>query len=145
MTDRKNGAKTGRGKDGRFAQGNPGRPPGARHKITLAVEALLEGEAEELTRKAIEMAKQGDTTALRLCLERIAPARKDAPVSFSAPIMESAADASKALGAILEAVASGDLTPSEASNLSGLVDAFRRTLETEELERRVAALEEKDG
>ena len=141
MRDRKNGESTGRSSDGTFAPGNPGRPKGSRHKTTMAVEALLEGEAEGLTRKAIELAQTGDVTALRLCLERIAPARKDSPVSFTVPNMDSAADAATALGAILEAVASGDLTPSEASNLSGLVEAFRRTLETEDLERRILALE----
>jgi hypothetical protein len=53
---------------------NPnGRPVGSRHKTTLAIEALLEGEAEGLTRKAIEMALSGDMIALRLCLDRIAP------------------------------------------------------------------------
>jgi hypothetical protein len=55
--------------------GNPaGKPKGARHKTTLAVQALLDGEAEALTRKCIELAKEGDTTALRLCMERLAPA-----------------------------------------------------------------------
>ena len=60
MTPRKNASKT-RGKP--FQPGNPGRPKGARHKTTLAIETLLEGEAETLTRKAIEMAKGGDMTA----------------------------------------------------------------------------------
>ena len=69
MTPRKNASKT-RGKP--FQPGNPGRPKGARHKTTLAIETLLDGEAESLTRKAIEMAKGGDMTALRLCLDRIA-------------------------------------------------------------------------
>jgi len=32
----------------------------------------LEGEAEALTRKAVELALEGDVTALRLCLDRIA-------------------------------------------------------------------------
>lgn len=102
---RKNGSKTGRRDDGRFAPGNPGRPKGARHRTTLAVEELLDGEAEGLTRKAVDMALAGDTTALRLCMERICPARKDAPVTFTLPKVESAADASKALSAVLAAVA----------------------------------------
>ncbi len=80
MPDRNNGPNTERTSAGRFARGNAGRPRGARHKTTLAVEALLEGEAEGLTRKAVEMAMAGDTTALRLCMERICPPRKDAPV-----------------------------------------------------------------
>ena len=54
--------------------GNPlGRPKGARNRATIAAEALLDGEAEALTRKAIELALDGDTTALRLCLERLMP------------------------------------------------------------------------
>ena len=66
--------------------GNPaGRPKGARHKVTIAVKELLEGEAEAITRKAIEMAKAGDTVALRLCLDRLTPARKDRPVSSTCP------------------------------------------------------------
>lgn len=52
-----------------------GRPQGSRNKATLAVEALLEGEAEALTRKAIERALEGDIQALRLCLERVCPVR----------------------------------------------------------------------
>ena len=63
--------------------GNPaGKPKGARNKTTLAIEALLEGEADALTRKAIEMAKDGDGPALRMCLDRLAPPRKDSPVCF---------------------------------------------------------------
>jgi hypothetical protein len=46
-----------------FAPGNPGRPKGSRNKATLAAEALLDGEAEALTRKAIELALAGDVTA----------------------------------------------------------------------------------
>jgi hypothetical protein len=47
--------------------GNPdGRPKGSRNKATLAMEALLDGEAEAITRKAIEKALEGDMTAIRL-------------------------------------------------------------------------------
>ena len=141
MADRNNGGLTGRDASGRFTEGNPGRPRGARHKATRAALALLDGEAEALTRQAVTMALEGDTTALRLCLERIAPPRKDAPVAFDLPRMETARDAAKAAGAVLEAVAEGDLTPTEGAHIMGLVETYRRTLETSELEVRVAALE----
>ena len=140
-TDRKNGRKT----DGTFSNGNPGRPKGSRHKTTLAIQALLDGEGEALTRKAIDMALAGDTTALRLCLERIAPPRKDAPVRFDLPPMEGAANAAAAMGAILASVASGDLTPSEATSLAGLVEAYRKALEATELETRIKTLEDKQA
>ena len=131
----------GRNTDGTFAPGNPGKPKGTRHKATQAALALLEGEADALTRQAVTLALEGDTTALRLCLERIAPPKKDAPVQFDLPPMQSAADAAKAAGAVLDAVAAGDLTPTEGAHIMGLVETYRRTLETTELEARVAALE----
>jgi hypothetical protein len=107
----------------------------------MAALELMDGEAEALSRKAVDLALAGDTVALRLCLERVAPPRKDAPVSFALPAMTSATDAAIAAGAILQAVSSGDLTPSEAAQVMGLVDSYRRTLEVTELEARVAALE----
>ena len=140
-TNRKNGRKT----DGKFASGNSGRPRGARHKTTLAIQALLDGESEALTCKAVEMALAGDTVALRLCLERIAPPRKDSPVRFDLPPMEGAANAAAAMGAILASVASGDLTPGEGSAIAGLVEGYRKALETTELEARLKALEEKQA
>jgi len=124
-----------------FAVGNPGRRPGARNKATLAAEALLEGEAEALTRKAVELALSGDTTALRLCLERIAPPRKDRPVPFALPPLGTARDAVTASAALLQAVADGDLTPIEAAELSKLVANHIEALKTTELEERLAALE----
>ena len=131
----------GRSADGTFANGNAGRPKGARNKAAQAVLALLEGEGEALTRKAIEMALAGDSVALRLCLDRIAPPRKDSPVTFPLPRMTTAQNAAQAAGAVLEAVSMGELTPTEGAVIMGLVDAFRRTLEFTELEARVAALE----
>jgi len=142
---RKNGSNTGRNPDGTFAPGNPGRPAGARHRTTEAIQALLDGEAEALTRKAIDAALDGDTTALRLCLERIAPPRKDSPVRFTAPEMKSAEDSVEAMGGVVRAVADGELTPQEGAAVAGLIEAFRRALETEELERRIASLERRAG
>jgi hypothetical protein len=122
--------------------GNPaGKPRGTRHKATLAMEGLLDGEAEALTRKAVEMALGGDTVALRLCLDRLCPPRKDRHVTFSLPKIESAADAVKATAALVEAVAAGDLTPSEAAELGKLVEAYIRAIEATELDERLSRLE----
>ncbi len=139
MTDpRKNAANT-RGKP--FGAGNPGKPKGARHKTTLAIEALLDGEAEALTRAAIHKALEGDTTALRLCLDRLAPARKDRHVSFNLPKIEQAADAAKASAAIINAVADGEITPSEANELTRVLEGYSRILEVADHEERLKRLE----
>lgn len=137
MTNRKYGRNT----DGTFAHGNCGKARGTRHKATRAALAMLDGEAEALTRQAVTMALGGDTTALRLCLERIAPPRRDAPVTFALPPMATAADAAKAAAAVLGAVAEGELTPAEGAYVMALIETYRRTLETTELEARVWALE----
>ena len=90
--------KNGRNTAGKFTSGNSGRPKGARNKKTLAIESLLEGQAEALTQTAISKALDGDSMALRLCMERIAPAPKDNPVVFALPNMNNALDASQAAG-----------------------------------------------
>lgn len=126
--------------------GNPaGKERGTRHRVTLAAQALLDGEAESLTRRAIELAKEGDTVALRLCLERIVPVLRDRPVRLDLPAIKEAADVTVAIGKIIAAVAAGELTPDQAQTMCGLLDIHRKAIETEELERRLAAVEAKTG
>jgi len=122
--------------------GNPsGRPKGALNKATLATQALLDGEAEALTRKVVELAKSGNPVALRLCLERLLPPRKDRPISFTLPKIKGAEDLPKVLGAILEAVAQGEITPGEGQTLTAMLDVYRKGLEKSDFETRLAALE----
>jgi hypothetical protein len=120
--DRKNGRKT----DGTFAAGNPGRPKGARNRSTQAALVLLEGEAEALARKAVELALAGDPVALKLCMDRIAPPRKDAPVTFDLPTLTDSSIAPDAARAVLEAVGEGWITPSEAETVLKLLDGWRQ-------------------
>jgi hypothetical protein len=139
--DRMEDSQDNRWKKGQ--SGNPnGRAAGSRNRATLAIEALLEGEGEALTRKAIELAKAGDMQALRLCLDRLAPPRKDSPVAFDLPEMKTINDAVPAMGALVKAVGQGDLTPMEAGELTKMVQAFAKIIETVELEERVRKLEE---
>ena len=128
---------------GKFASGNPGKPKGARHKVTRAVKELLEGQSEAITQKAIDKALEGDATALRLCLERIAPARKDSTVQFDLPPINDASEAAQAAQAVLQAVSEGNVTPLEGAAVMGLVESYRRTLELTEFEQRLRDLEEK--
>ena len=122
--------------------GNPaGKARGTRNKVTLAIEALLDGEAEALTRKAIELAKAGDMAALRLCLDRLAPPRKDRLVMFELPTITCAADAVKASAALVTAVAIGDLTPAEAGELGKLIEAYVKALEATDFAARLENLE----
>lgn len=122
--------------------GNPaGKPKGTRHLATRAAEALLDGEAEALTRKAIDKALEGDPIALRLCLDRLIAPRKDRPVMFEMPPIKTIADGRQAFGAIMVAVAAGALTPVEANEIARLVEVIFKTTELTELEARLRALE----
>lgn len=126
---------------GKFKPGNPGRPRGSRHKSSLAVESLLNGQSEALGQRAIQLALSGDTTALRLCLERILPPRKDAPVEFDFPDATGAKDAAAAAQAVVEAMAAGNLTPTEASAAMRVLESFGRVLQIAEFEGRLSAIE----
>lgn len=124
--------------------GNPsGRPKGARSKRIVALDAILEDESDALMKKAVELAKGGDTVALRLCLERILPPKKDRPVVFDLPPIETPRDASKAASALLKAVADGAITPGEASEVAKLFESFVRIVEVAEIEERLTDLEQR--
>ena len=133
--------KNGRNTDGKFSNGNIGRPKGSRNKATIAIESLLEGQSAALTQTAISKALEGDSIALRLCMDRIAPPMKDKPVLFPLPRMQGAMDASEAAGSVLSAVSDGTLTPIEGTRVMGLIDSYRRTLELTDIEYRLKALE----
>ena len=135
--------KNGRNTAGQFTECNLGRPKGPRNKATIAIESLLQGQAEALTQTAVMKALEGDSVALRLCMERIAPAPKDHPVSFSLPNIKNVLDASEAAGSVPTAVSEGEQTPIEATCVMGLIDSYRRILELTEIELRLKALEEK--
>ena len=133
--------QNGRNTDGKFLNGNVGRPKGSRNKATIAIESLLEGQAEALTQTAISKALEGDSIALRLCMDRIAPPMKDKPIVLPLSRMQGAMDASEAAGSVLNAVGDGTLTPIEGARVMGLIDSYRRTLELTDIEQRLQALE----
>jgi hypothetical protein len=121
--------------------GNPaGKRPGTRHCVTSAVEELLAGDAQALTLKAVELALQGDTTALRMCLDRIAPIRR-ARVRFPLPMPETLADLPRAVASLVAAVSDGTLAPDEGAAVAAMLETHRRTIESVDLEKRIVALE----
>lgn len=136
--------ETGRKANGTFTKGNKvgGSKSGSRHRVTKAIEALLEGEAEGLTRKAVDMALEGDTVALRLCLDRLAPPRKDSLISIRLPKVNGLKDAVEASASVLDAVSEGEITPDEGARVLSLLSAHKALIETCDLEARITALEQ---
>jgi hypothetical protein len=126
--------------------GNPnGRPQGSRSKVCVALDALAEGEAQEIVKAMISSAKNGDGQAGRTILERIWPPRKGARLDFDLPEVSRAEELPGAIAAINRQVADGDMSPEEGTLIVGLLDAQRRAIETSELAARVALLEERLG
>jgi Family of unknown function (DUF5681) len=122
--------------------GNPhGKPRGVRHHATRVVEQLLDKDARLLAQKARDMALAGDTVALKLCLERLCPPRRNRPVNLDLPAIETLGDASAAISTLIASAAAGEVTPDEATSIVGLIDAKRRVLVDVDLEARVTALE----
>lgn len=121
--------------------GNPaGKPKGTKNKITQAAMILLEGEAEALTRKAINLALEGDVTALRLCLERIAPSLKStAPLlNLEDELPDSLTETAKTF---VKAAAKGEIPPDIASQLVSAVASVARIEEMENVKERLESLE----
>lgn len=119
-----------------------GRPPGARNKATLIAEMLLQGEAEEITRKVIEQAKSGDVSALRMCLDRLAPRSRHRTVAIELPELKTAADAASGIATIAARIVAGEITPHEGGEIVRVIDAFVRSYETTILEERMQRLEQ---
>jgi hypothetical protein len=145
MTDGLSPKLPGRGAGGRSKRGRSGNPAGrrtgCRNKATIAAAALLEGESEALTRKAVELALVGDPTALRLCIERILPPCRERTVKFALPPIERAADIATAMEAVTSALAGGAITPGEAGTIAAVVDTFARAIETSDFDRRLQLVE----
>ena len=126
------------------ASGNPsGRPPGSRNQSTLLMESMLEGQAEQLTQKAIDLALDGDITALRLCLERLIPPRKGRPIHLSLPSIENVQQIAAAMATVANAIGDGEITPNEGEVLAKILVAQKDVVLTADLERRMEALEQR--
>ena len=122
-----------------FAKGNGGRRPGSKNQSTLILEALSDGDKEELVRKGLELAKAGNVPMLKLFLDRMLP--RGRPIRINLPRMQFADDAVEALGAIVRAVSEGSITPGEGADLANLVNSYARAIDIADVTRRLGALE----
>lgn len=106
----------------------------------MLAQVLLDGEAETLIRKVIELAKNGDIQALKVCIDRLCPPMKaqSAMVKVDLPEAQNLGDTAHA---IIRAAASGQLSPDIAAQLVGAVGTLARVTEIDELKARLASLE----
>jgi len=123
--------------------GNPkGRPKGIKDRRVVHRE-FLESHAKDLMQKAVDLALEGDGTALRLCLERVVPAIKsrDEPVDIGGLEGSLTEQATQ----IMAAMASGELSPEEARSMLQALSSVARVTELDELDQRIKVLEARAG
>jgi hypothetical protein len=132
----------------KFQKGESGNPKdrgqGSRNKATIAAQELLEGDLEATTQKCIEKAKDGDMMAVKLILDKVLPNARERRLSVKLPRVEGEADLPAMLAAVLQMVGNGNLTPGEGQAITGMIEAYRKGLETTDLEARITALEQRE-
>jgi hypothetical protein len=124
-----------------FAKGNSGRKAGSKNRATVVAAALLDGEAEALMRKAVELALAGDVVMLKFFVDRMLP--RERRIKLDLPRLDFADDAVAAIGIIIGALAEGKISPSEGAALAALVETFRRAIDEADVVKRLDALEAK--
>lgn len=124
--------------------GNPaGKPKGTRSRVNRLAELIQDADAEAIAQAVIGAAKEGDMVAARLVLDRLAPIRRGAPISFDLPQIANEADAVTAMGGVLAAVAEGTITPEEGSAVADLIGSFLVAVKANDHAERLRAVEER--
>jgi hypothetical protein len=127
-----------------FAPGNTlgrGRPTGSRNKANSPAQDLLDKYTPHLVSKCIDLAMKGDRSAMRVCMERISPARRDAPIRMSLPSIRTVQDVDKAADKVTQAIRRGAITPSDGEKLMNIFEIRGRIIEKGDFESRVEKLE----
>lgn len=136
----------GRTTQGRFSHGNKfgkGRPQGSRNAVSLFIDQLLEVEAEPITSKLVDMAMNGNITAIRLCMDRISPVKKGSTVMLDILPIQNISDTVLAMGMIISAVANGEITTREAIDLTAVIETYRKVIETRDISLRIQEIKER--
>ena len=141
----KDSANTGKKQGSKWKKGQSGNPagkkPGTRHRATQLAEILLDGQTEKLVNKCVEMAIDGDSAAMRICMDRLVPPRKSRPISINLPDTKNASGVAEAQAVVVQAVGEGELTIEEGLVLSNILEARLKSIESSEFDTRLNKLE----
>jgi hypothetical protein len=124
--------------------GNPnGRPQGS--GIAGELRKAITENAGAIVEAMIDKAKEGDTTAAKVLLDRVCPPLKPEAQTVSLPAMAEAETLLERATAAIVAAAEGELAPDVASQLVSAVGVLSRVAEVQDLEKRLEALERTQG
>jgi hypothetical protein len=126
--------------------GNPsGRPRGSRHTALVALDAIGEAGAKQVLQAVVNAASGGDMRAADILLRRVWPERKGRAVALDLPKTDTAEGVMQAQARIVQAVSEGNLSADEAHAISAVLEGMRKSIESHDLEARIAVLEAKQG
>jgi hypothetical protein len=106
-----------------------------------ALDDLVAPDTPRIIHAVAKAAQEGDMRAAEIILRRMWPEPKGRPLCFTLPALITPGDLAGAAGAIVSAVAQGELSPDEGSQIASLLDVQRRAIETTLFEQRLAAIE----
>lgn len=127
----------------RFQKGQSGNPTGRPRGIPSPATKLrkaIEQDIPDIIAALVNAAKQGDTTAARILLDRVVPPLRPQGMPVTVPIGESLSETGRA---ILDGAGTGQIPPEQASALLAGLGMLARVVETDELIERIEALESK--
>jgi len=120
--------------------GNPkGRPPGS--GLAGSLRRAIAAQAADVIAALIAKAKEGDVQAARALLDRLVPPLRAQSAPVAIPGFDTATGLAERAQAALRAAGRGEVPPDVAAGLVAAVGALAKIIETEELERRIRALE----
>lgn len=123
--------------------GNPaGRPQGARNRSTALRDLISDDQSEAILNTMIKAAMDGNLTAARYLLDRVAPALHSQSIMIDLPPIETVEAGAQAIDATLKAVGQGDITLNEAKEIIELIKDRIKLIETVSFEQRLLKVEQ---
>ena len=123
---------------GRFKKGyggGPGRPKGAKDRLSLSVLQKLQASGNDVAQKVLEMAiDKGDVQAARIVIERLVAKADSQPIKYDfVTALETASDVDQELTGLLHAVAQGRVTPGQSKYLRELLESKAEAIQRSQL------------
>jgi hypothetical protein len=96
----------------------------------VLLDKMMQHEAKDIGKVAIERARGGDMTAIKILLDRLSPMPRGRFLGFQVPKIENPADLARFTALVLQALANGELTAAEAADIMSVVAVHLQALQT---------------
>jgi len=129
---------------GRFMPGTSGNP-GGRPRRERVIGEMLDRMTPEVLARCFQVAMADSTADRKLILDRGAPVPRGGSTTMDLGPLGTLADCQRAVQRVADAMGAGEIAPADTGPLLALIETARRTVETNDLAERLAALEARAG